>query len=234
MSAVPMIAGMRLAAVLVGRVAGGAPRPTAMLTAALTPRAQPVVSRRIALGPAAGGTTGSGGLGLVSALALEPGSYEIRVAAEVPGGAGSLHTFVDIPDFRQLPLSMSGVLLHVTPEEPVASRDEVDNVLPFVPTSRRTFTGDETVSAFVQVSQGTTRRDALQPVSFLLRIVDAKGTTRRNQTSVLTLDKFATNRTANQRFTLPLRELPSGHYLLSLEATFGDRHAERAVRFELR
>ena len=114
-------------------------------------------------------------LGLVSALALEPGSYEIRVATEGPGGAaGSVHTFVDIPDFRQAPLSMSGVLLHVAPEEPVASRDEIDNALPFVPTARRTFASSDTVSAFVQVSQGTTRKDALQPVSLVLRIKDVR------------------------------------------------------------
>ena len=233
MSAVPMIAGKRLAAVLVGRIGAGAARPTAMLTAALTARAEPVVSRRLALPPAADRTIGLGGLGLVSALALEPGSYEIRVATEVPGRAGSVHTFVDIPDFRQLRLSMSGVLLHVTPEEPVASRDEIDDVLPFVPTARRTFTGSETVSAFVQVSQGTSRRDALQLVSLRLRIVDTTGTTVRDQTGALPPAEFATNRTANVRLTLPLRELPSGQYLLCLEATFGGRRAERMVRLDV-
>jgi VWFA-related protein len=234
MSAVPMIAGTRLAAVLVGRLAAGAARPTDMLTAAFTPRAAPVTSRRIAIKPAANEASPSTALGLVSALALEPGSYEIRVAAEAPRGAGSVHTFVDIPDFRQIPLSMSGVLLHVAPEEPVASRDEIDSVLPFVPTARRAFATTDTVSAFVQVSQGTTRRETLQPVSLLLRILDAQETVVRTQTGALTAAEFATNRTANARFSLPLRDLKPGQYLLSLEATAGERRAGRALRLELR
>src|SRR5262249_51581779 len=120
-SAVPMIAGTRSAAVLVGRIAPNVPRPTAMITAAFTPRAQPVVSRRIPIRPAADPTVNTGALGLVSALALAPGSYEVRVAAEGSSGTGSVHTFVDVPDFKQLPLSLSGVLLHVAPEERVAS-----------------------------------------------------------------------------------------------------------------
>jgi hypothetical protein len=235
LSAVPMIAGARLAAVLVGRLGAGAARPTAMLSAAFTPRAAPVTSRRIAIGPAAGGEPASAALGLVSALALEPGSYEIRVAAEVPGGtAGSVHTFVDIPDFRQAPLSMSGVLLHVAPEDAVASRDEIDGALPFVPTARRAFSRADTVSAFVQVSQGTTRKDALQPVALLLRITDAHGTAVRNQNGALAAAEFASNRTANARLQLPLRELPPGEYLLTLEAALGERRADRVVRFEMK
>ncbi len=75
-SAVAMIAGDRSAAVLIGRLGEGAARPTAVVTAAFTPRAAPVVSRRITIAPTtAGRGTGSRALGLVSALALEAGSY---------------------------------------------------------------------------------------------------------------------------------------------------------------
>ena len=54
------------------------------------------------------------------------------------------------------PLAMSGVLLHVAPEEP-AMLNEMDDALPFVPTARRTFAPADTVSALVQITQGTTR-----------------------------------------------------------------------------
>ena len=193
------------------------------------------MSRRITIAPTtAGRGTGSRALGLVSALALEAGSYEIRLATELPGAAGSVHTFVDIPDFRRAPLSMSGVLLHVAPEEPVASRDEIDNALPFVPTARRSFASTDIVSAFVQVSQGTTRKDALQLASLVLRIKDVHDKALRNQTGALSTAEFARHRTANVRLTLPLRELPPGQYLLTLEATSGDRTAERSLRFDLR
>jgi hypothetical protein len=45
--------------------------------------------------------------------------------------------------------------------------------LPFVPTARRTVAPTDTVSAFVQVRQGTTRMDALQGVT--LRVDEARG-----------------------------------------------------------
>ncbi len=105
---------------------------------------------------------------------------------------------------------MSGVLLHVAPEEPVASRDEIDNALPFVPTARRSFASTDIVSAFVQVSQGTTRKDAVQPASLVLRIKDVRDKALRNQTGALSTAEFARHRTANVRLTLPLRELPPG------------------------
>ena len=232
-SAVPIVAGTRVAALLIGRLGTGAMRPTAMMTAALTPRAVPVTSRRIAIPPPAGGRD-SGASAVVSVLLLEPGAYEIRAAAEVPSGAaGSVHTFVDIPDFRRAPLAMSGVLLHVAPEEP-AALNEMDDALPFVPTARRTFGPADTVSALVQVSQGTTRKDALQPIALRLRIIDAREVTQRNQSGALSAAEFAGNRTATTRLTLPLRELPPGEYLLALEATLGDRRVERSVRFEVK
>ena len=56
----------------------------------------------------------------------------------------------------------------------------------------------------------------------------------RNQTGTLTTAEFARHRTANVRLTLPLRELPPGQYLLTLEATSGERRAERSLRFDLR
>ena len=235
LSAVPMIAGTKGAAVLVGRVPPGVARPTAMISAAFTPRAAPVTSRRIAIPSAAGDGGDATGLALVSALALEPGSYEIRLGAEHSGSAaGSVHTFVDIPDFRQAPLSMSGALFHVAPEEPGVPRSEIDGVLPFVPTARRSFASSDTVSAFVQVSQGTGRKDALQPVTVRLRIDDTQATAVRTQTGALSPAQFGSNRTANSRLTLPLRDLPPGQYLLTLEAALADRRIERQVRFELR
>jgi hypothetical protein len=72
-SAVPIVAGTRVAALLIGRLGAGATRPTAMLTAALTPHAVPVTSRRITISPPSG-RNDSGPSGVVSVLLLEPGA----------------------------------------------------------------------------------------------------------------------------------------------------------------
>lgn len=233
-SAVPMIAGRRAAAVIVGRVEREA-RPTRLLTAAFTPTATPVVARRLSIRDVAGRATGSGGMGLVSALALEPGFYELRVATELSGGAtGSVHTFVAVPDFKRELLSMSGVLLHVVPEEPAAPREEIDDVLPFVPTAQRTFNRGDVMSAFVQISQGTERRDRLQSVTVRLRIIDAQDAAVRDQSLALEPAAFAKNRTANSKLMVPTAGLVPGRYLLRLSTAMGERHVERTLRFEMR
>jgi hypothetical protein len=242
-SAVPMLSGTRPATVIVGRVAPGAPRPSAVLAAALTSRAAPVVSRRVSIPPAPGTGTAAGNeprptasaLGLLSALPLEPGSYEIRVGAESSSGAaGSVHTFVDVPDFTRAPLALSGVLLHVAPEEPSAPHDDIEKGLPFVPTARRAFSRSDKVALFVQVGQGTARKDAVQTVTLRLRISDVHDAAVRNQTGSLTPAEFTKSRTANVRLPLPLGGLAPGRYLLTLEASAGDLRAERLLRFEIR
>jgi hypothetical protein len=233
-SAVPMVAGRRAAAVIVGRVENET-RPTRLLTAAFTPTATPVVSRRLSIRTVTGRAADSGAMGLVSALALEPGFYELRVATELSGGAtGSVHTFVEVPDFKRERLSMSGVLLHVAPEEPAAPREEIDNVLPFVPTAQRAFTRADDVSAFVQIAQGTERRDTLQSVTLRVRVIDAQDAAVRDQSLELAATAFTKNRTANSKMKVPTRGLAPGRYLLRLSTTMGERHVERTLRFEMR
>jgi VWFA-related protein len=233
-SVVPLIAGRRGAAVIVGRLGHDPNGPIQMIDAAFTLRASPVTSRHVTVRPPTARGTGAAALGLVSALALEPGSYEIRVGTALSDGtAGSVHTFVDVPNFARESLSMSGVLLHVTPEEPSAPRDEIDGVLPFAPTARRTFTRADTVSAFVQVSQGTSRKDALVPVAMAMHIVDAEDHVVRQQSSTLGPEAFASNRTANAKLAIPIAGLAPGQYLFELGATAGKKSAERVVRFSV-
>jgi VWFA-related protein len=233
-SAVPLIAGRRSAAVIVGRLDDRPAGSITMLNAAFTPRAQPVASRRITVRPANPRRPGTDPLGLVSALALAPGSYEIRVGTELADGStGSVHTFVDVPDFARERLSMSGVLLHVAPEDPSAPPEEIDGVLPFAPTARRAFTRTDTVSAFVQVSQGTSRKDALVPVAMAMHIIDVQDRVVREQSSTLGPEAFASNRTANAKLAIPIAGLAPGQYLFKLDATAAKKSVERVVRFSV-
>ena len=219
---------------VVGRLGERPPGPITLLTAAFTPRAEPVTSRRVTLRPGNRGATTPAALGIVSALALAPGSYEVRVATALADGtAGSVHTFVDVPDFARAALSMSGVLLHVAPEEPSAPLDEINGVLPFAPTARRTFAATDTVSAFVQVGQGTSLKSMIVPVILTMRIVDVHDRVVRQQASTLEPRAFSSNRTANSKLEIPTAGLPPGQYLLKLDAAIAKDSSERMVRFSV-
>ena len=49
----------------------------------------------------------------VTTLPLEPGTYELRAAArhERTGDVGSVHAYLDVPDFNRSALTLSGVVL---------------------------------------------------------------------------------------------------------------------------
>lgn len=246
-SAVPLVVGgdTGMATLIIGRLGTGPGMGADLIdlvSAAFKPRGAEVASNRVTLRPVGEGEPATV-LGLISRLHIGPGLHEVRVAAElppVPGApgvpvrAGSVNTFVDVPDFQRAPLSMSGVLVHVTPEESTAPLEELQGVLPFVPTARRAFERTETVSAFVQISQGTLRTDALVPVTVHVRIVNVQDAVVRDHTMMLPPDEFTTSRTATPRLALPVQNLPPGAYLLRIDATMGERTTERTVRFDVR
>jgi len=239
-SVVPLVAEGKdaTAAVVVARLVDPLPANASEVTfvsAAFTPRGASVTAKRrtILLGPPSQGAAARP-RGLVSGLLIDPGRYEVRVAAELPSGAGSVHAFVEVPDFRDAPLSISGLLLRVEPDEPAAPQDEIEGMLPFVPTARRTFARTDRVSAFVQISQGSSRRDALAPVALRMRIIDARDRAVRDERLILAPSEFSKTRLTAPRLTLPVQSLPAGRYLLQLLASRGEREAARAVRFQVR
>jgi hypothetical protein len=222
---------------VVGRLSGDAATASesvSLLSAAFTPRGRSVASKRVALPPTDAGEGTRSSLGLVSGLPLEPGFYEVRVAAERPGATGSVHTFVEVPDFGREPLALSGLLVHVAPEEVAAPREEIDGMLPFVPTARRVFQRTEVVSTFMQITQGTARSGSLRAVTVQARIVDANGNAVRDQSMTINPDGFAVGRSTNARFSLPVGALTAGQYLLTVDARTGEDSAARTGRFEVR
>ena len=72
------------------------------------------------------------------------------------------------------------------------------------------------------------------PIAAVLSPAETLGSDHFRSVGALTTAEFAHHRTANVRLTLPLRELPPGQYLLTLEATSGASRAERSLRFDLR
>jgi hypothetical protein len=150
----------------------------------------------------------------------------------VLGKSGSVYYDLEVPDFSKPALSVSGVVLDVTPPVLSAPRGKLSAVLPTVPTAQREFTAEEQVSAFLRVYQGG--KGQLSPVVVTTRIVDARDNDVFGKTETLGQDRFGPSRAADYRLTLALATLVRGPYLLSISATRGTLTARRDVRFTLR
>jgi VWFA-related protein len=164
-------------------------------------------------------------------LDLRPGRYEIRAAVEdsTLGRAGSVYGYVDVPDFRQTPVTMSGVLLEATPGLVTVPADELAGLVPVTPTARRTFARADRVQAFLRIYQGLAR--AATPGYLEARILDADGRLVFRQESRIVNDQFGASRAADVTLDLPVDRLDPGAYLLTLEARHGNETATRDVRF---
>ena len=173
---------------------------------------------------------GDHGYELLSRLPLKPGRYEVRVGIDGAGaGAASVYTYVDVPDFAQQPLSLSGAILSSVPAALAAPKDAFADLFPLVPTTRRRFARTDRVSVLVRVYQQADK-PAL-PVQVTGRITNASDQTVANDAASLAPGQFAGGRGADYRISLPLAHLASGDYLFVIEATQGKYSARRGVRF---
>jgi VWFA-related protein len=206
-------------------------RPETMhvVVAALDPKARLIASREET---AAFSLAGGDRYDLLSRLELPPGRYEIRVATDTPSGRrGSVFTFVDVPNFGSDALTMTGVVMGTSLMTPTAPADLLTDLVPIVPTSRRTFTRKEAVSAFARVQQGGTRSE---PVIVTARALNRDGGVVLTDTKTIPAEHFASSRTADYRFDFPLTSLDPGEYLLAIQASSGKNEQRRNVRFSVR
>jgi hypothetical protein len=166
---------------------------------------------------------------LLTRLQMAPGRYQLRVAAEsaLYAKEGSLHYDVEIPDFTKGDLNLSGVMLSVEPNIPVAGRERLGAVVPVLPTSRREFWPGDNVSAFVRVYQ---KARATDPVKLTLQVRDADDRKVFERTDTIATTLTATLRSADYGMAVPLSVLPPGPYLLTIEATSGKASVRRDVR----
>jgi VWFA-related protein len=95
------------------------------------------------------------GFRTLSVLEVPPGSYQLRLGVWEEGGEqrGSVFTDLNVPDPTETELTMGGVLLSSKREESVlvASATEMQQAVPFVPSTRREFTTKDQVVAGVQI-----------------------------------------------------------------------------------
>jgi VWFA-related protein len=164
-------------------------------------------------------------------LPLPPGRYEVRLAVESGGRAGSVLSDIDVPDFAMEELSLSSVVLERQPALAIHN-GVLEGTVPAIPTTARTFGRSDRVTAFVRIYQGGMK--GIAPTSVTTRIVSDRDETAFEQTLDLGAERFAAHRAADHLVELPLERLRPGEYLLRTEAVSGTRRASQLVRFSVR
>lgn len=171
---------------------------------------------------------------ILTKLELEPGRYQLRFAAHSASlnKSGSVFQDIEIPDFRKAPLSLSGLVLGVTPSLASAPRDFLASVVPVAPTTQRTFMTGHRPTAFLRLYQGG--KKPLEPVTMTTTIVNEQDRTVVKAERAVEPSDFDATRAAEHRFDLPIEDLAPGAYLLRFEASAGKLTASRDLRFVVR
>jgi hypothetical protein len=194
---------------------------------------------------------------ILSQIQLKPGRYSLRIAAQLPdsagpvaisgpregepapvrsqpaaGRTGSVFYDVTVPDFGKEALSLSGVLVSVTPDLPAAPKNALATITKVVPTSIRVFTSADTAVATLRVYQRGAKERL--PVTVTARILDTADSSAFTATELVAADSFPADRSADYNFPIPLARLTPGAYLLTFEAVAGKHTARRDIRFTVR
>jgi hypothetical protein len=154
----------------------------------------------------------------------------VRVGVETGDRrSASVYTYADVPDFRDQELSLSGIVIGAVPSPRVSSPKALADLMPLVPTTRRSFARSDHVGAFLRIYQA---RPVFVPTRVVTRITNGDDT--------LVSQKEATigggrGRVSSSEYgaEVPVKTLPAGEYLLTIEATAGKNTERRDVRFSV-
>jgi VWFA-related protein len=170
----------------------------------------------------------------VSTLTLQPGTYEIRVAArhEHENVTGSVHAYVDVPDFDRDALSLSGAVLLDRRAPTLPLPEALAGILDTAPTTKRDFTRGEEVTVLVRVYQRTGQQPTAVKVFFHV-FDDALNNVRATGT-LLRAEEFAGTGAADARFPVALDSLRPGAYVLRIGISEADPALSRDVRLTVK
>jgi hypothetical protein len=170
----------------------------------------------------------------IATLHLNPGRYEVRVATrqERADVIGSVHTYVDVPDFDQQPLTLSGLVLFDARAPTATPVEALGGIVDAAPTTRRDFTVTDDVTAFVRVYQKPGREPSAVTVAY--RIVDGGLREVDAGRMVFSAEQFTSTGAVDARFRLPLDLLSPGPYVLRLEASAATVASSRELPFRLK
>jgi hypothetical protein len=215
------------------RVSGTVDLQTSAFTVAGDARGNEYQTAHVTL--MAGGPTETAKYEVLSHIDLNPGRYQLRLAAHssLENRTGSVFADVDVPDFANAAVSLSGVLLESSPALTAAPPEALASLVPIIPTAERTFDPRDRVSAFLRVYEGG--KTLPVPVTLTIHLVDLNGTVVMDREDAISAESVgATTRSADEHISLPIGQLKAGEYLLTIEAALGKTTARRDVRFSVK
>jgi VWFA-related protein len=165
----------------------------------------------------------AGGLRAVLALDLRPGRYQIRAAARAANAemTGSVFYDLEVPDFRDAPLSLSGLAISsaaaaATPT--VGSFDLLKDVLPAPATTLREFQAADTLAVVAEVYDTETKVvhtvDVTTSVADEAGVVEFRSEQKKETEVVSDLRPFA----FVHKTLVPVKSLSPGRHVLRVEA----------------
>jgi hypothetical protein len=160
---------------------------------------------------------------LVPRVTLDPGHYQLRVAVRESegGGIGTVIYDLDVPDFRQSRLALSGVVLTSQRAQamPTAEPDEtLQAALPAPPTAERVFSASDVLGLFAEVYDNETGRPHDVDVETTLRAA-ADGRVVFQVSETRSTGELAGSRGGwGHRALIPLKDASPGAYVLRVEA----------------
>lgn len=183
-------------------------------------------SAELRLTPARAALVKELGIRLASSFDLPPGPHRIRVAVqEGTARAGSLFADVEVPEIKGRTLALSGILLTSSSAGAVpAVRRLPDLRLPALPTTRRTFSQDDTLALAVHI-----RAPAADGVLVTTTLTQNGGTVQqRFEDRYKAEDAQASSHLYVK--SLPLNDVPPGSYVLEIHARGTSSGAAAAAR----
>lgn len=156
-------------------------------------------------------------------ILLEPGRYQIRIGARdsVASQVGTVFYDLQVPDFRKDPLMMSGVLLTAASAQDALTAQPdpgAPTLLPGPATSRRAFLSRDTLTVFAEIYDNMSERQARQ-IEATVTLMSETGTQVFSARDTIANAPGAAHWTAyGLKRDVPLGGIPSGRYLLKVEA----------------
>jgi VWFA-related protein len=162
------------------------------------------------------------GIRMQTRLKVPPGRYQLRVAARESGAGrlGSVTYDLDVPDFSNQPLTMSGIAITAASQQLVMTAQpdkELGTVLPAPATAVRDFPVNDTLALFVEVYDNALKNPHKVTIATSVLADDGKvvfNSAEERASSEITGKAGGYGHTAQ----IPLKGFAPGLYTLKIEA----------------